>query len=167
MSDRQASRDDIADWTLDGETETWSWASSMKDWDSMEWHWIKSERSFMHRWRELGPTQNPVAHHRKGLRLVRHGHQWWLIVFYLSDTKKPGECSTGDAIHVLEFVKKYALVNCVKGSWKIQEHQKRNIAGVKCKKNVICYFEKGCFSAMVRVVSGLRRTDELVLSETG
>ena len=81
--------------------------------------------------------------------------------------RKPGECNTGDAIHVLESVKKYALVNCVKGSLKIQECQKRNIAGVKYKKDVICYFEKGCFSAMVRVVIGLRRTDELMFSETG
>ena len=53
--------------------------------------------------------------------------------------RKPGECSFGDAMHVLESVKKYAVVNCVKGSWKIQECQKRNIAGVKCKKDVICY----------------------------
>ena len=37
----------------------------------------------------------------------------------------------------------------------------------KCKKDVICYFEKGCFSAMVRAVSGLRRTDELMFSEIG
>ena len=39
--------------------------------------------------------------------------------------RKPGECSTRDAIHVLESVKKYAVVNCVKGSWKTQECQKR------------------------------------------
>ena len=45
--------------------------------------------------------------------------------------------------------------------------QKRNIAGVKCKKDVICYFEKGCFSAVVRAVSGLRRTDEIMFSEIG
>ena len=49
----------------------------------------------------------------------------------------------------------------------IQECQKRNIAGVKCKKDVICYFEKGCFSAMVRAVSGLRRTDEPLFKEIG
>ena len=49
----------------------------------------------------------------------------------------------------------------------IQECQKRNIAGVKCKKDAICYFEKGCFSAMVKAVSRLRRTDELVFSEIG
>ena len=36
----------------------------------------------------------------------------------------------------------------------------------KCKKDVICYFEKGCFSAMVRAVSAQRRTDELMFSET-
>ena len=117
-------------------------------------------------WRELGPAQNPVAHHGKGLRLVRRGHRRWLTVFYLSDKRKPVECSTGDTIHVLESVKKYAVVNRVKGSWKIQECQKRNIAGVKCKKDVICYLEKGCFSAMVRVVSRLR-TDEIVFSEVG
>ena len=64
-------------------------------------------------------------------------------------------------------VKKYAVVNCVKGSRKIQECQKRNVAGVKCKKDVICYFEKGCFSAMVRAVNGLRRTGELMFSEIG
>ena len=63
--------------------------------------------------------------------------------------RKPGECSTRDAIHVLESVKKYTVVNCVKGSWKIQECQKRNIAGVKCKKDVICYFEKGLAITMV------------------
>ena len=67
-------------------------------------------------WRELGPIQNLVALHRKDLRLVRCGHRRWLTVFYLSDRRKPGECSTGDAIHVLESVKKYAVVDCVKGS---------------------------------------------------
>ena len=45
--------------------------------------------------------------------------------------------------------------------------EERNIAGVKCKKDVICYFEKGCFGAIVRAVSGLKRTDELVFSEIG
>ena len=45
--------------------------------------------------------------------------------------------------------------------------RRRNTAGVKCKKDVICYFEKGCVSPMVRAVSGLRRTDELVFSEIG
>ena len=30
--------------------------------------------------------------------------------------RKPGECSIGDVIQVLESVKKYAVVNCVKGS---------------------------------------------------
>ena len=35
------------------------------------------------------------------------------------------------------------------------------------QKDVICYFEKGCFSAIVRAVSGLKRTDELVFSEIG
>ena len=30
--------------------------------------------------------------------------------------RKPEECSTGDAIHALESVKKYAVVICVKGS---------------------------------------------------
>ena len=54
----------------------------------------------------------------------------------------------------------------VKGSGKIQEYQKRNIAGVKCKKDVICFSEKGSFSAMERAVSGLR-TDEIVFSEIG
>ena len=68
---------------------------------------------------------------------------------------------------MLESVKKYALVNCVKGSLKIQECQKRNIAGIRRKKDVICYVEKGCFSAMVRAVSGLRRTGELMFSEIG
>ena len=34
-------------------------------------------------WRELSPPQNPVAHHRTGLRLVRCGHRRWLTVFYL------------------------------------------------------------------------------------
>ena len=68
---------------------------------------------------------------------------------------------------MLESVKKYAVVNCVKGSCKIQECQKRNIAGVKYKKDVICYFEKGCFSAMVRAAGGLRRTDGLMFSEIG
>ena len=56
---------------------------------------------------------------------------------------RPGECSTRDVIHVLESVEKYSVVSCVKGSWKIQESQKRNIAGIKCKKDVICYFAKG------------------------
>ena len=45
--------------------------------------------------------------------------------------------------------------------------EERNIAGVKCKKDVMCYFEKGCVSAMARAVSGLRRTDELMFSEIG
>ena len=35
------------------------------------------------------------------------------------------------------------------------------------QKDVICYFEKDCFSAIVRAVSGLKRTDELVFSEIG
>ena len=33
--------------------------------------------------------------------------------------------------------------------------------------HVICYFEKDCFSAVVRAVSGLRRTDEIMFSEIG
>ena len=45
------------------------------------------------------------------------------------------------------------------------KRQERNTARVKCKKDVICSFEKGCFSAMARAVSGFRRTDELMFSE--
>ena len=81
--------------------------------------------------------------------------------------RKPGEYSTIDAIYLLESVEKYALVNCVKCSCKLQECQKKNIAGGKCKKDVICYFEKGCYSAMVRAVSRWRKTDEVVFSEVG
>ena len=47
MSDRQVSREDIADWIFDGGTETWSWVSSAKEWDSIEWHWMKSEIGFV------------------------------------------------------------------------------------------------------------------------
>ena len=35
------------------------------------------------------------------------------------------------------------------------------------RRNVICYFERGTFSAMVKAVGGLRRTDETVFSEVG
>ena len=145
MSERQISREDIADIIHKRQTQQSDTESSQKE-------------VLCRGWKELGPTQNPVAHCGKGLRLARHGHQQWLTI---------GECSTRDAIHVLESVEKYAVVNCVKGSWKIQECQKRNIVRVKCKENVICYFEKGCFSTMVRVVSWLRRTDEVVFSKVG
>ena len=35
------------------------------------------------------------------------------------------------------------------------------------RRMLFCYFDKGCFNAMVRAVSGLRRTDELMFSEIG
>ena len=64
-------------------------------------------------------------------------------------------------------VRSMRCVSCVKGSSEIHACQKRNIARVMCKKDVIGYSEKGCFSAMGKVVSGLRRTDEIVFSEIG
>ena len=33
---------------------------------------------------------------------------------------------------------------------------------VKCKKDVICHFEKSCFCAVVRAISALRETDDVV-----
>ena len=43
----------------------------------------------------------------------------------------------------------------------------RSETSPKCQEDAICYFEKGSFSAIVRAVSGLRRTDELMFSEIG
>ena len=45
--------------------------------------------------------------------------------------------------------------------------QKRNIARVKYGENVIYYFEKGCFSAVLWLVNRLKRTDEIVFSDVG
>ena len=67
---------------------------------------------------------------------------------------------------MLESVKKYAVVSCVKGSRTIQLSEEKHCRS-QVQKDVICYFEKGCFSAIVRAVSGLKRTDELVFSEIG
>ena len=39
--------------------------------------------------------------------------------------------------------------------------RRKNITRVKCKQDVICYFEKGCFTVVVRAVRRLR-TDEIV-----
>ena len=39
--------------------------------------------------------------------------------------------------------------------------RRKNITRVKCKQDVICYFEKSCFTVVVRAVSRLR-TDETV-----
>ena len=43
----------------------------------------------------------------------------------------------------LESIEKYAVVNCFKGSSKIQERRKRNNARINCKEDAICYFEEG------------------------
>ena len=71
---------------------------------------------------------------------------------------------------MLKSVENYAVVNCVKCSRKIkpkdQRVSERNIVSVKCKEGVICYHDKGCFSATARAVSG-ERTDEIVFSEVG
>ena len=42
--------------------------------------------------------------------------------------RKPGECCTRHAPQVLESVEKYAVVNCVKGSWEIQKCCKRHLS---------------------------------------
>ena len=49
-------------------------------------------------WRELGPTKNPAAHHRKAWDLwdVVIDDDWLCSICQIR--KKPGECSTGDAI---------------------------------------------------------------------
>ena len=77
---------------------------------------------FYRGWRELGPTQNLAAHHRKSLRLVRRRYRRWLTVFYLSDKKKTrrvqyqrchtcvgvcwevcsGQLCQSDALHVMQ-----------------------------------------------------------------
>ena len=68
-----------------GGMESGSWVLSAKDWDSVEWHWNKSENgvgffNFCKGWRELGPVQNPEGHLRKVERFV-------IPVICLSDKK--------------------------------------------------------------------------------
>ena len=165
MSDRQVSREDIADWWKDRDLEL----SIVRERLRLNRVTLNQVRKRFCVEDEENWTQHKTLWHTIGkawdLWDVVIDDDWLCSICQIR--RKPGKSSAGDAIHVLESVKKYAVVNCVKGSWKIQECKKRNTAGVKRKKDVICYFEKGCFSAMVRAVSGLRRTDELMFSETG
>ena len=167
MSERQISREDISDLMFDGRTHMELSIISKRL--RLNWMTLNQVRK-----RFCVEDEENWAQHRTLWHTIGKASDLWDVVIdddwlcsICQIRRKPGECSTGDAIHVLESVKKYEVVSCVKGSWKIQECQKRNIAGVKCKKEVICYFEKGCFSAMVRVASRLRRTDELIFSEIG
>ena len=106
-----------------------------------------------------------ISHHQEGLRLARRGHRRWLTVFYISDKKKTRR------------VQCQRCYTCVGVCWEVcsgQPYQRQpKDPRVSEEKHCQSQAQEGChllfwerlFSAMMRAVSGLRRTDELVFSE--